>query len=539
MNRLQYIQNLKGSTAPKLYKNERNKKWVVKKGSSPEQMKYEAAANAIYEALHIPVPKHYVDKTHSALILEYVDGYLLADSPEYEYAKKDLQNAFVVDALLANWDVIGLNMDNIVVSSSVGPVRIDNGGTFMYRAQGGKKEFGPIVKELDTMRNPLISPSAAKIFGELTNKDIREQIRNIIVPNYEEIIAHSPLKIYRVMEERIIYLIEFMNKEDPDEPNNNYNTIPIDTAIINDIVPISLQNIKSYRLANNAMHPPLLDRTMLNPLQRALVYGYTLDSYDIINKFLYTRIDIYSFTPESYESFSIIGNKIGWGDKLKLLYYYFLNLYNIIYRSPRVVNPFKVFRGVKTWYLNEDPMRFYYMNSFVSTTTSAKIASYFSTNANNHMGYIFIVHPACSYSYVKDISKYPQEEEVILNPYCRYYFAEEYNKNKHFVILPTDLEIPQTYDEFMAWKSKTVGGRYLAGPRNNVMKTLRKPRNNLIKRMNKNKTAKKMSAQNRKSNTEMPSRFTDPIASFPGKAPTTAEMDVIRQMIAAFKSSND
>lgn len=193
-NKLEYIEPLSGSTGAKLYKNNRENKWVVKQAKSVhsyEQIKYEFLANDIYDLLNIPVAKHKLDTKNQALILKYVDGVILSDvnKDEYAKAKKELCQGFVVDAFLANWDVIGLNQDNILIPHSNTPaIRVDNGGTFMFRAKGGQKPYKNIVSELDTMRKSDIAPQASKIFGEITDTEINEQIKTIIVPNYHKIL---------------------------------------------------------------------------------------------------------------------------------------------------------------------------------------------------------------------------------------------------------------------------------------------------------------------------------------------------------------
>jgi hypothetical protein len=87
---------------------------------------------------------------------------------------------FAIDAWLANWDVIGANDDNIVsvrFSKDAPPkiFRVDSGGTLMYRAQGGAKEFGPEVKELQTMIDPNINPKGFAVFGNMP-EDARRAI---------------------------------------------------------------------------------------------------------------------------------------------------------------------------------------------------------------------------------------------------------------------------------------------------------------------------------------------------------------------------
>ena len=65
-------------------------------------------------------------------------------------ARKVRQNA-ATDALLANWDVIGRDADNIMIKGSK-IVKIDAGSAFHFRAQGGAKKYAPIPIELSSMK---------------------------------------------------------------------------------------------------------------------------------------------------------------------------------------------------------------------------------------------------------------------------------------------------------------------------------------------------------------------------------------------------
>lgn len=229
-NKIKYNSNLSGSTGARLYTNATGKKWVVKQSEKgiggPEQVKIESIVNDIYGALGIPVPKHKLriipfpasinkpDTVITSLILEYIDGKLLKDATpaEYEKAKKELQKGFIVDALLANWDVIGL--ENIIIpNDGSAAVRIDNGGALTFRAHGAKKDFTDSVNEINTMRNPNIAFDAYPIFGDLTNKEINEQIETIIKPNQELIISLTPDALKSTMAKRISNLLERLSPE--------------------------------------------------------------------------------------------------------------------------------------------------------------------------------------------------------------------------------------------------------------------------------------------------------------------------------------
>ena len=77
--------------------------------------------------------------------------------------------SFIVDAWLGNWDVVGLEYDNLLVQGDKA-VRIDTGGALRYRAQGGLKneDFGTNVPEIQVMRESVRNAEAASVFGVVT-----------------------------------------------------------------------------------------------------------------------------------------------------------------------------------------------------------------------------------------------------------------------------------------------------------------------------------------------------------------------------------
>ena len=64
-----------------------------------------------------------------------------------------MRKSLVGDALLANWDFAGLTNDNVMVTKSGKLLRIDSGGTFNFRAQGGAKDYGPVPMEMWSLRS--------------------------------------------------------------------------------------------------------------------------------------------------------------------------------------------------------------------------------------------------------------------------------------------------------------------------------------------------------------------------------------------------
>jgi len=178
------------------------KKYVVKEYRGNEsQVKNEFLANLLYNTFNLyqspaagssPAPKSQmaVLKNKKTLFSPFIEGVVtLEDKSPLDYADDmvttEIQNAlshnFVLDAWLANWDVVGLTEDNIGVSTKSGipqVTRLDNGGALMFRAQGSPKgnAFGDKVTELDTMRDFEIAPTAAEYFGQISDESMIESL---------------------------------------------------------------------------------------------------------------------------------------------------------------------------------------------------------------------------------------------------------------------------------------------------------------------------------------------------------------------------
>jgi hypothetical protein len=271
------------------------------------------------------------------------------------------------------------------------------------------------------------------------------------------------------------------------------------------------------------------------------------------------------------------------------LYYFFVNLYNIVQKGPAYSEVFKVYRGTRTWYLKEDyaKAQFYYINSFAATSTSREVALRFGGDKS----YVFYVHPSCRYmSFRRNGTDPLSEKELLLTPYHRYLYVKEIKQDKNtfkvYLIFPTDLEIPTTFDTFMPWKEGKAdlsraleGGRDIRGltaiqpvrnksrKRNyNKRNASRKQKNlNLLNKLevsmptpenksvmpaleNKSAMPSSNSLQNSLSEENvlyklgvyMPApenRFTETITSFKGAPPNAKELEIAAKMVKFFEKN--
>lgn len=204
---LKMTKRLGGSTGAMLAEDKNGNQFVVKGGNSASHIASESAANDIYAAAGVPVPAQQLDKLNgkTVQVSEYVPGPTLdqLDGPAFEAAAASLRENFAADALLANWDVIGLSQDNIVVpDDGRPPMRIDNGGSLDFRAQGKPKAFGPEVGELTSMRT---SDQGKPIFGKLSDADVAKQITRLD-RRREAILAATPEKHRKTMQARLDFM---------------------------------------------------------------------------------------------------------------------------------------------------------------------------------------------------------------------------------------------------------------------------------------------------------------------------------------------
>ena len=83
----------------------------------------------------------------------------------------------MTDAFLANWDVAGLDDDNILWDPQGQPFRVDQGGTLEFRAQGQTKEFGPVPLEVRTMLEK--GGQGRRMVGPIPTAEMRSQAAEI------------------------------------------------------------------------------------------------------------------------------------------------------------------------------------------------------------------------------------------------------------------------------------------------------------------------------------------------------------------------
>lgn len=157
-----------------------------------------------------------------AIAMPFIKG---EERPWHE-PNEALAEGFVADALTANWDVVGMGMDNVLWDGDV-PYRVDQGGTLEYRARGGLKDFGPVPTELWTMNQP-----GGQAFGKmkLTEEGMRAAAKDaelrLTPERIDKLVNEAPYtneemreRVRQNLKERVAWLGRYSRGEvGPPEP---------------------------------------------------------------------------------------------------------------------------------------------------------------------------------------------------------------------------------------------------------------------------------------------------------------------------------
>lgn len=158
-------------------------RWYVKFPQDAARAHNEVLAAKLYKQAGIDVPEiRLVTKDGKVGVASRIIEGLERDAAALQSGKvQGVAEGFGMDAWLANWDVIGLGYDNLMVKAGRA-WRIDVGGSLLYRAQGGAKgaAFREIVSEIDSLRDPRANAQAAAVFGKLSEAQIKASVARVL-----------------------------------------------------------------------------------------------------------------------------------------------------------------------------------------------------------------------------------------------------------------------------------------------------------------------------------------------------------------------
>lgn len=164
--------------------------YYVKFPASEDIARNELLAAKLYQKAGIDVPELTLIQDGSRVgIASKIKPGLRVSSPQDLAKALGSGSGYAVDAWLANWDVVGLGYDNLLLTEAGTAFRVDVGGALRYRAQGSLKGkvFGEIVSELESLRDPAINPNSANVFKTLKQADLEEGVRKVLAISDDDI----------------------------------------------------------------------------------------------------------------------------------------------------------------------------------------------------------------------------------------------------------------------------------------------------------------------------------------------------------------
>jgi hypothetical protein len=187
---MEHVRVLGGYTQAELVRDPKTGRLFVRKtGANPDHIRSEALADAMYQKMgaNVPAFRLYETAQGPVKLAEYIpDAKTLgewaqtATKREIALMKKKIQADFAQDAFLANWDVIGPKIDNILVDAKGQIWRIDSGGALLFKGVGLHKQppLSPYVVDLWKMRDP--ARSAAQWFDDIPFENLVGQMEGIV-----------------------------------------------------------------------------------------------------------------------------------------------------------------------------------------------------------------------------------------------------------------------------------------------------------------------------------------------------------------------
>ena len=126
--------------------------FVGKRGDSPQHIQNEYDMNRFLNELGVPVPQ--AQMQDGLMLTQMEEGQRMGFQPTARDIRQ-LTRDFVPHATIANWDMLGLDRDNVIRRPDGTLSYVDVGGAGAFRAQGAPKggAFGSTVGELDTLRD--------------------------------------------------------------------------------------------------------------------------------------------------------------------------------------------------------------------------------------------------------------------------------------------------------------------------------------------------------------------------------------------------
>lgn len=173
-----------GSNMGGVYEDGEGNKFYFKESKSPEHARNEVLATILYETaganilpIRLATGKNAAGEDVLGTASEWREDFTDFD-PEDPAMRKLAYDDFAVHAWLANWDVVGLVYDNLMVDGEGNVVHVDTGGALKFRAQGEPKggAWNEEGSEFATLR---VMGQAGEVFGGMSTADLQNSANEL------------------------------------------------------------------------------------------------------------------------------------------------------------------------------------------------------------------------------------------------------------------------------------------------------------------------------------------------------------------------
>ena len=178
---------LGGSGSGGVYQDQYGKKSYIKSGKIGHTQN-EWIAGELYRkaGIHFPNTEIITHEDKLSLKSDWLED-LEPMTVEDMRKNKDVREGFVVDAWLGNWDAVGTGANNMMKGKNGKVYRIESGGALLFRAMGKPKQLDDHVSELDTIRDPSISPEGSAVFKNMKPEELKAGALKIMAFTDEDI----------------------------------------------------------------------------------------------------------------------------------------------------------------------------------------------------------------------------------------------------------------------------------------------------------------------------------------------------------------
>ena len=187
VNDLRKVGSAKGSNPGGVYETT-GTRYYLKHYKNKDQALTEVLAANVYECLGIwTLDPEYIEYEGKPSVMTLFRDDLKVTEPKFYFGKltdgqiESIIRMYLGAILTKNWDIIGLEYDNVMVGEKGFLYSIDQGGAFTFRARGSRKEYGPDIDDFTSLRyNDGASGAVfSKVLAEVDNTTLVRIAQNM------------------------------------------------------------------------------------------------------------------------------------------------------------------------------------------------------------------------------------------------------------------------------------------------------------------------------------------------------------------------